>query len=259
MTDVHTERDPRPGVAVVTGGARGIGATIARRLGELGTTVVAIDAAESDRAGSATDRVIPMLGDVSKRSDIERIVDTVESTIGPIEHLVNAAGVMFTGEAAELSDGDWDATFAVNTTGVFVATTAVLRRMIPRRAGSLVTVSSNAAKTPRVALTAYAASKAASTMFTKCTALEVARFGIRCNVVSPGSTDTDMLRVSWDGHDRSRATIDGDLQRFRLGIPLGRIAQPDDIADAVLFLLSDEAKHITMGDLTVDGGATLGA
>jgi 2,3-dihydro-2,3-dihydroxybenzoate dehydrogenase len=107
-------------------------------------------------------------------------------------------------------------------------------------------------------MAAYGASKAAAAMYTKCLALEVARYGIRCNILSPGSTDTQMLRALWTGADSVRASIDGVADEFRVGIPLGKLAQPEDIARAALFLLSEEAGHITMHDLTVDGGATLG-
>ncbi|TYB50613.1 SDR family oxidoreductase [Nonomuraea sp. PA05] len=109
---------------------------------------------------------------------------------------------------------------------------------------------------------AYAASKAAARMFTRCLGLEVARHGIRCNVVSPGSTDTAMLRALWSGEDPDEAlsaTLAGDPGAFRVGIPLGRVADPADIADAVVFLCSERARHITMHDLLVDGGATLRA
>lgn len=100
-------------------------------------------------------------------------------------------------------------------------------------------------------------------MFTKCLGLEVASRGVRCNTVSPGSTLTDMQRALWtastDQEEATRRVIEGDLATHRTGIPLGRIADPADIADAVVFLVSDRARHITMHDLYVDGGATLRA
>jgi 2,3-dihydro-2,3-dihydroxybenzoate dehydrogenase len=108
-------------------------------------------------------------------------------------------------------------------------------------------------------MSAYCASKAAAAMLTRCMGLELARSGVRCNVVSPGSTDTPMLRAIAEGpEERARLLIEGDLGRHRLGIPLGRIASPDDIAAGVAFLLSEEAKHVTMHELLIDGGATLG-
>jgi 2,3-dihydro-2,3-dihydroxybenzoate dehydrogenase len=108
-------------------------------------------------------------------------------------------------------------------------------------------------------MAAYAASKAAATQLTRCLGLELAEYGIRCNIVSPGSTDTEMQRLLWSDETGKQSTIYGSLKDFRLGIPLSRIATPEEIADAVLFLLSDQARHITMHDLRIDGGATLGA
>ena len=128
--------------------------------------------------------------------------------------------------------------------------------------GSIVTVASNAAGIPRTSMAAYAASKAAAVMFTKCLGLEVAPLGVRCNTVSPGSTLTDMQRGMWTTGDEEaavRRVVEGDAKTYRTGIPLGRIADPSDIADAVAFLVSDRARHITMHDLYVDGGATLRA
>lgn len=245
-------------MALVTGAAGGIGRRVVERLALQGKPIVAVDTS-LPKATTWPAQVVPMAADVTARSAIERIVSEAESGIGPIDQLVNAAGVLRLGKADTLDDATWAEVFAVNATGVFVVTTAVLPTMITHRRGSIVTISSNAARIPRVAMGAYCASKAAATTFTKCVALEVASYGIRCNVVSPGSTDTAMLRTSWSNEDRCAATLGGDLENFRLGIPLGRIAQPDDIVDAVEFLLSARARHITMHDMTVDGGSTLGA
>jgi 2,3-dihydro-2,3-dihydroxybenzoate dehydrogenase len=175
-----------------------------------------------------------------------------------VRHLVNAAGVLRLGQAHTLSDQDWNTTFAVNATGVFHVSRAVVNRMIPRGAGAIVTVASNAAGTARADMAAYAASKAAATAFTKCLGLEVAHRGIRCNVVAPGSTDTPMLRGMHTGDTAARASVAGRPEQFRVGIPLGKVARPEDIARTVAFLLSEDAGHITMHELTVDGGATLG-
>ncbi|KYF48969.1 2,3-dihydro-2,3-dihydroxybenzoate dehydrogenase, partial [Sorangium cellulosum] len=169
------------------------------------------------------------------------------------------AGVLRVSSALALTDEDWERTFAVNTRGVFNVGRAVARRMVPRRSGSIVTVGSNAARTPRVNMSAYAASKAAAAQWTKCLGLELAQHDIRCNVVSPGSTDTPMQRALWADDRGAEAVIAGNPAAFKLGIPLRRIATAEDVAAAVLFLLSDEARHITMHDLCVDGGATLGA
>jgi 2,3-dihydro-2,3-dihydroxybenzoate dehydrogenase len=197
--------------------------------------------------------------DVRDSSAVDRMVDRIEAEMGPIGVLVNVAGVLRTGPVVSFSDEDWTATFAVNATGVFHLCRSVSRYMMPRRSGSIITVGSNAASVPRMHMAAYAASKAAATMLTKCLGLELAPYNIRCNVVSPGSTDTPMQRSMWADETGEQAVIDGSLETYRPGIPLRRLAKPGDIADAVIFLASDEARHITMHDLRVDGGATLGA
>jgi 2,3-dihydro-2,3-dihydroxybenzoate dehydrogenase len=149
--------------------------------------------------------------------------------------------------------------FAVNTHGVFHLSRAVASHMQGRRSGSIVTVGSNAASVPRTQMAAYAASKAAAHQFTLCLGLELAPLDIRCNLVAPGSTDTPMQRQLWTDAHAAERIVRGSLESFRTGIPLGRIAAPTDVAEAVLFLLSHAARHVTLHTLTVDGGATLGA
>ncbi|WP_432994850.1 2,3-dihydro-2,3-dihydroxybenzoate dehydrogenase [Dactylosporangium sp. CA-233914] len=251
-------------IALVTGAAGGIGAAVVEALAKQGALVAALDR-DAAKLRDATKglvaeglRVLDVPADVTRPAEVETAVATIEARNGPIDYLVNAAGVLRLSGAAGLSDEDWHATFAVNATGVFVVSRAVVNRMVPRGRGAIVTVASNAADTPRQGMAAYAASKAAATMFTKCLGLEVAAHGIRCNLVAPGSTDTPMLRGMWQDDTGRRATIDGRLDAYRVGIPLRKIASPADVADAVVFLLSDRAGHITMHALTVDGGATLG-
>ncbi|MFI8308349.1 2,3-dihydro-2,3-dihydroxybenzoate dehydrogenase [Streptomyces sp. NPDC085927] len=251
--------------AMVTGAAGGIGTAVVRALLAEGATVAAVDSNTEALAPVVKDlreaghRVSGYRADVCSSAEVDAVVDRIESELGPIDHLVNAAGVLRTGEVVSLSDDDWNAVFAVNTTGVFHVSRTVAARMIPRRSGAIVTVASNAARTPRWSMAAYGASKAAAVSFTKTLGLELARHGIRCNIVAPGSTDTPMLTSLWADGDARRASIEGVLENFRLGIPTGRLAQPEDVASAVLFLLSDRASHITLHDLTVDGGAALGA
>lgn len=252
-------------LALVTGAAGGIGAAVARALAERDMTVAALDR-EPTRLRETVAKLVAdgldVVGlplDVTSPADVESTVAAVENQHGPVDFLVNAAGVLRLGAARSVTDEDWTATFAVNATGVFLMSRAVVNRMVPRGRGAIVTVASNAAGTPRTDMAAYAASKAAATMFTKCLGLEVAKHGIRCNLVAPGSTDTPMLTSMWHDDAGPRHTIEGQLDAYRVGIPLGKIARPSDIADAVVFLLSDQAGHITMHDLTVDGGAALGA
>lgn len=250
-------------VAVVTGAARGIGAAVAAALSAQGAVVAALDRDASalgetaERQRAAGERVHPYPVDVANEQDVERTFARIESELGPVDVLVNVAGVLRMGEVTELSSADWAATFATNTAGVFHLCRFAARTMRRRRSGVIVTVGSNAAEIPRIGMAAYAASKAAATQFTKCLGLELARHNVRCNVVSPGSTDTSMQRALWQSSDSSAKVIAGDLESFRPGIPLGRIADPEDVARLVVFLVSDHARHITMQNIYVDGGASL--
>jgi 2,3-dihydro-2,3-dihydroxybenzoate dehydrogenase len=252
------------GVALVTGAAGGIGTEVARKLALNGAAVALLDRdvpalwALAEELSAAGHRVAAVVADVTSSSEVDAAVTRVESELGPLAFLVNVAGVLRTGTVCELSDEDWNTTFAVNAAGVFHLCRAVARHMVARRSGAIVTVASNAAGTARIGMSAYAASKAASSAFTKCLGLELAQHRIRCNVVSPGSTDTPMLTSLWTDADAERTSIEGAADAFRVGIPLGKLAQPSDVAAAVMFLLSDQASHITMHELTVDGGAALG-
>ncbi|MFD2624678.1 2,3-dihydro-2,3-dihydroxybenzoate dehydrogenase [Salibacterium salarium] len=251
-------------VALVTGAAQGIGKTVVKKLVEKGVIVAAVDINtdalhefifDLEKHGG---RVSGFSVDVSDSEEVQRMVNQIERDLGPLHVLVNCAGVLRTGSVNTLCEEDWEAIFAVNSTGVFNVSRAVAKQMVPRQSGSIVTVSSNAAFVPRMYMAAYAASKAAATQFTKCLGLELADFNIRCNVVSPGSTETPMQHSLWSDEYGEQSTITGSQESFRLGIPLKRIANPSDIADAILFLISDQSRHMTMQDLCVDGGATLG-
>ncbi|RSM65247.1 2,3-dihydro-2,3-dihydroxybenzoate dehydrogenase [Kibdelosporangium aridum] len=252
-------------VAVVTGAAHGIGAAIAFAFAERGARVAALDC-DRDALRSTVESIVdkgqqatgyPV--DVRDSATVDQVVDEVERDLGPIGILANVAGVLRTGPILDLTDEDFAAMFAVNTYGTFYVCRSVARRMRPRRHGAIVVVGSNAGSVPRMHMGAYGASKAATSSFAKSLGLELAGSGIRCNVVSPGSTDTDMLRGMWANGSGERRTILGTPEHFRVGIPLGKLGTPSDVAEAVVFLASELAGHITMHDLCVDGGAALGA
>jgi 2,3-dihydro-2,3-dihydroxybenzoate dehydrogenase len=243
---------------LVTGAASGIGAAVTRALVDRGANVAAFDRhagrlGELPRALGA--RVTPHEVDVTDERAVSRAVEAVESQ-GPIFGLVCAAGVLVRGTllSDELNSTAFRHALSVNLEGVWLTARAVARGMVARGQGSIVTVSSNAASTPRIGLGAYCASKAAATMLTRCLGLELAQHGVRCNVVSPGSTDTPMLQSLLGAETES--AVAGDPASFRLGIPLGRVALPEDVAEAVIFLLSGRSRHITLHDLRIDGGAT---
>lgn len=233
--------------ALVTGAAGGIGAAVVRALAA--HDVVGLDA----RPGPSVEAL-----DVTDPDAVSQAVARLDDD-APIEVLVNCAGVLRTGPALDLGPDDWHALFAVNTMGVLAMSTAVARRMVPRRRGVIVTVASNAGRLPRSGMAAYGASKAAAALFTQSLGLELAVHGVRCNVVSPGTTRTPMVADMLAASGASEAQlVAGDLAAYKVGIPTGRLAEPDDVAAVVAFLASDAARHVNLQDVVVDGGAALG-
>lgn len=250
-------------VAVVTGAAGGIGRAVVSALCAAGARVLAadVDAAAvrhlADRLGADGAGVIDLALDVRDPEAVAAVVERAERDLGPVTVAVSVAGVLNPGTALDTDPDVWRDTFAVNADGPFHLARAAAAVMVPRGRGSIVLVSSNAARVPRTGMAAYAASKAAATMFMRCLGLELGGDGVRCNIVSPGSTDTPMHSDLWPDGTAAERSIAGSPEHFRVGIPLGRIADPADVAEAVLFLASDRARHITMQDLVVDGGASL--
>ncbi|UFS93043.1 SDR family oxidoreductase [Nocardia huaxiensis] len=267
-------------VVVVTGAAAGIGAAAAAALAP-GARALALwdrDPQVHAVAGEIARRTGVSVSatevDVADRKSVHDAFDRLTAEHGRVDALAHAAGVMDPGAALEITPEAWQRSFAVNATGTMHVIQRAARDMAAAGRGAIVVVSSNAASTPRLGMAAYCASKAAATAYTRALALQVAPHGVRVNLVSPGSTDTAMLRGLYVAAETERAEaaavvpgpldsaaqaslLHGDPEGFRLGIPLRRIADPTDIAAAVRFLLSDEARHITMHDLRVDGGATL--
>ncbi|MDO5752867.1 SDR family oxidoreductase [Arthrobacter sp.] len=257
-------------VVLVTGAAGGIGRACALRIrAESGPDCMLV-LADHDAAG--LDGVAGELGgpnlvtvptDVSDPDSVDGLFETISRLDGHLAAVVHAAGVLSTGSALATGLAEWRHVMSVNADGTFLVATAAARQLLesPARNRSIVYIGSNAAGVPRATMPVYSASKAAAAALMRAIGLELAPQGIRCNTVCPGSTDTDMQRRMW-GSDREgglHSVLTGDPAQFRVGIPLGRLADPGDIADAALFLLSERARHITMQDLYVDGGATLRA
>lgn len=247
-------------IALVTGAAGGIGQAVVKQLRASGATVIATDVqapALVDDAALAPAHAFAL--DVTDAAAVDALVAHVEAHIGAIDLLAHVAGVLGTTPVATTSTAEWRRVFAVNSDGVFHVGRALARVMAPRGRGAMVLVGSNAAGIPRHAMAAYAASKAAATMFMRCLGLELAPQGIRCNIVAPGSTRTPMQTGMWVNGNSEQHTIAGDADSYKTGIPLGKLGEPEDVANAVLFLLSTQAGHIALGDVYVDGGATLRA
>ncbi|GAA5056248.1 SDR family oxidoreductase [Nocardia callitridis] len=260
------------GAVVVTGAAGGIGAAVAAAFAARSAPIALLDhdpAVHAVRARLAAEypdaESHSAIVDVTDRDAVDGAFDEAIATLGPPSVVVHAAGVIQTGPVAELTARQWDRVFGVNATGTVNVTRRAADDLVTAGGGALVVITSNAASTPRAGMAAYCASKAAAAAFSRSLGLEVAQHGVRVNLVSPGSTDTPMLRgmhAGDTGGDELTAAarerlLAGEPERFRLGIPLQRVAHAADVAEAVLFLASDAACHITLHDLRIDGGATL--
>ncbi|WP_172329468.1 SDR family oxidoreductase [Mangrovicoccus sp. HB161399] len=245
--------------AFVTGAGGGIGQAALRLLREAGARVFAADLpAALEALEEAPDlRLCPL--DVTDPASVEAVIAQAEDAFGPLDLGLHAAGVLETRSILDLPAEGWDRVFAVNARGSFLVARGLAARMAGRGRGAIVVIGSNSGGVPRMDMGAYGASKAAAAMLVRSLGLEVAGRGVRVNLVAPGSTLTPMLSGMWQDGDGAARVIAGNPAQFRAGIPLGKLAAPQDIAAAAMFLLSDEAGHVTMADLYVDGGATLRA
>jgi 2,3-dihydro-2,3-dihydroxybenzoate dehydrogenase len=239
----------------VTGAGKGIGYATALAFVEAGAEVTGFDLA-FDQADYpfATVKM-----DVADPQQVMLVCTPLLHDLTRLDVLVNAAGILRMGATDALSLADWQQTFAVNVGGAFNLFQQTMATFRQQQGGAIVTVASDAAHTPRIGMSAYGASKAALKNLALTVGLELAASGVRCNIVSPGSTDTDMQRTLWVSDDAEQQRIRGFGEQFKLGIPLGKIARPHEIASTILFLASDSASHITLQDIVVDGGSTLGA
>ncbi|MCB1487137.1 MAG: SDR family oxidoreductase [Bauldia sp.] len=249
-------------VALVTGAATGIGEGVARTLHAAG-----VHLAVADVNGDGVTALAKDLGDncraftldVTDGPAVEACVSIVEDTVGPIHGLAHVVGIQKFGQVAEMAEADFDATFNVNVKGAFLVVQAVARRMIPREQGSIVAIASTAARTPRIAQGAYCGSKAAVAQLMCVAGLELAPRNIRVNCVSPGVTETGMVQRLMATMETPEVVVGGNLDAYRLPVPLGRLARSEEIADVVAFLLSDRSTYLTMQDIVVDGGGAMGA
>jgi len=244
-------------VAVVTGGAGGIGAAVCARLADVGHRVVVLDL-EASRA-EATAGVLAGDGhraigiDVADTEAIKREIGKVEDELGPIEVLVNVAGWDRFVPFVETTPEFWDQVIDVNYRGTLNTVHAVLPGMIEREGGRIVSVASDAARVGSSLESIYAGAKGAVISFSKSIAREVAKHGITVNVVCPGPTDTPLIRGMADDLGKG----DRFIEALTKAIPMRRMAVPDDIAPAIVFLASPEAAYITGQTLSVSGGLTM--
>ncbi|ECF2833494.1 2,3-dihydro-2,3-dihydroxybenzoate dehydrogenase [Salmonella enterica subsp. enterica serovar Newport] len=239
----------------VTGAGKGIGYATALAFVDAGARVIGFDREFTQENYPFATEVM----DVADAGQVAQVCQRVLQKTPRLDVLVNAAGILRMGATDALSVDDWQQTFAVNVGGAFNLFSQTMAQFRRQQGGAIVTVASDAAHTPRIGMSAYGASKAALKSLALTVGLELAGCGVRCNVVSPGSTDTDMQRTLWVSEYAEQQRIRGFGEQFKLGIPLGKIARPQEIANTILFLASDLASHITLQDIVVDGGSTLGA
>ncbi|EBS1757641.1 2,3-dihydro-2,3-dihydroxybenzoate dehydrogenase [Salmonella enterica subsp. enterica serovar Oranienburg] len=239
----------------VTGAGKGIGYATALAFVDAGARVFGFDREFTQENYPFATEVM----DVADAAQVAQVCQRVLQKTPRLDVLVNAAGILRMGATDALSVDDWQQTFAVNVGGAFNLFSQTMAQFRRQQGGAIVTVASDTAHTPRIGMSAYGASKAALKSLALTVGLELAGCGVRCNVVSPGSTDTDMQRTLWVSEDAEQQRIRGFGEQFKLGIPLGKIARPQEIANTILFLASDLASHITLQDIVVDGGSTLGA
>ncbi len=252
-------------VTLVTGAGSGIGAVVARELSRAGAEVIVTDVSLEGAQKTAHD-IGSTLGaeptvrrmDVTSDSEVTSTVAELSDSLGPISILVNCAGVSSMVPFTELTEEDWDFNMDVNAKGVFLVTREVVRSMVANRRGCVVSIASAAAKGGGPYLAHYSASKWAVLGLTQSVAREVAGAGVRINAVCPGMVRTPMQdrEVVWEGE--LRGMDPEDVRRGYVNYtPLGRLCEPDDVADVILFLCSERAKFMTGQAINITGGLVM--
>lgn len=236
-------------VAIVTGGSRGIGAEIAKKLAKKGAQVVINYKSSADHANAIVKEIehsggsaYAICSDISNTEDVRDFIEEVKSRYGKIDILVNNAGITRDRTFRNLSEEEWNEVIDVNLNSVFLTTSAVINQMLEQKYGRIINISSVIGQTGGFGQTNYAASKAGLIGFTKSLALETATSGVTVNAILPGFIDTEMVQQ----------VPENILNNIISTIPMRRLGQTDEIADAVLFLT--QASYMTGQSLHVNGG-----
>ncbi len=241
--------------AIVTGGRRGIGRAIALALAGAGADVAIADIVADDGSLESVAAEIRKMGrrclaikaDISSRSDVDEMTRRTLQRFGRIDVLVNCAGVWIPGETLlECREKNWDRVIDTNLKGTYFCCQAVGKGMVGQAGGNIINLSSQVGLNPGTGAGAYSISKAGIIMLTRQLALELAGKNIRVNALAPGIVKTDFNIDLWKNPEAER--------QISLGVPLGRLAEPEDIARAALFLASDDSSYITGAIIPVDGG-----
>jgi NAD(P)-dependent dehydrogenase (short-subunit alcohol dehydrogenase family) len=241
-------------VALITGGGTGIGLEIARCMVAAGATVIITGRRESvlqESAAELGEGAHFLVNDVTDLGSSEGLVEQVEATYGPLDILVNNAGINMKKPALEVTDEDFSRIIHTNLNAVFALTRAAAKRMVARRSGTIIMISSMAAYYGIDRVVAYAASKSAVEGMVKVLASEFSAHGVRINAIAPGFIETEMSRTAMNSDPDRR---DRAMRRT----PMGKFGKPSDIGHAAVFLASDAARYVTGVSLPVDGGNSIG-
>ncbi|WP_104492478.1 glucose 1-dehydrogenase [Acinetobacter indicus] len=246
-------------VVIVTGGAGGIGSATCRRLAEEGAKVAIFDmnmtAAEqlAQEINQQNGQALAVQCDITNHNTVEQAVQQVESKLGPVDGLVNNAGWDIFKPFVKTNPQEWDKLIQINLVGMLNMHFAVLKGMVERNTGSIVNIASDAARVGSSGEAVYAACKGGLLSFSKTLAREHSRHNIKINVICPGPTDTALLAGVTEGASNPEKL----REAFIRSIPLGRLGQPEDLASAIAFFLSEDASFITGQVLSVSGGLTM--
>jgi NAD(P)-dependent dehydrogenase (short-subunit alcohol dehydrogenase family) len=239
--------------AIVTGGGRGIGRAIALGLANSGASVAVTSRTQKEVDAVAEEikksggKALAVVADLTVNEQLENLVQATVGEFGKIDILVNNAARSFLRSLIDLREDGWDKVFNTNVKAVWLLSRLVARKMMEQKSGRIINITTVGAEKAELGMAAYGCSKAALKMLTRCMAREWAQFGIQVNAVGPGLTKTDFSKPIWSNPEVAK--------HVSAAIPMGRLAEPEEIVGSVLFLASDAARFITGHSIYVDGGS----